>query len=237
VAQAVAQARPAIVAVNLGARGPLGGFHVLQALGRFPGPQEGLRLWAYVAPPQATKGVALGMVEWMTPPESADELVELFGRLGSRGARALSVGLDMQLLVGARKHITQRGVSLSMACDSKQAQELRDMVNPQIIVVDLDLPRGDGYRAIGRLAGDAKEPATWVLCGGAPPPAEAGSLVVSGAMERSSESFLALADLGRALRKATGAPSADGDETAKGARERSRERATTRGRRVGAPSR
>jgi chromosome segregation ATPase/CheY-like chemotaxis protein len=237
VAQAVASARPAIIAVNLGARGPLGGFHVLQALNRVPGAQEGLRLCAYVAPPQATKGVALGIVEWMTPPESADGLVELFGRLGTRGARALSVGLDMQLLVGARKHITQRGVSLSMACDSKQAQELRDMVNPQILLVDLELPRGDGYRAIGRLAGDAKEPATWVLCGGASPPAEAGSLVVSGAMERSSASFLNLADLGRALRKATGVRSADDDETTKGTRDRTRERATARGRRVGAASR
>jgi hypothetical protein len=228
VAAAVAN-RATVVVVNLSARGLLGGFHVIQAVRRaFPGSEP--RLWAYAAPPQATKGVAVGFVDWIPQPADGDALVAHLGQLGARGIRALSVGLDMQLLLSVRKQITQQGVSLSMACDSKQGQELRDMVNPQLLLVDLDLPRGDGYRAIGRLIGDTTGACTWVLCGGVPPPTEAGSLLVTGAMERAASSFHALCDLGRVCLQGLKTTPPVEDET--GVRARSRARPTTASARV-----
>ncbi len=88
------------------------------------------------------------------------------------------------------------------------------MVNPQTLLVDLDLPRGDGYRALGRLAGQPGRARTWILCGGVAPLAEAGSLVVSGAMERSRANFSTLSDLARAWRKDCGGTSAGADQPA-----------------------
>lgn len=211
VVREVREARGTVAGVNLGLRGAPNGFLLArQLLEAIPG----LRVWAYAAPPNASKGISLGFVEWLAQPVHRDQLVRVLARLGGRGTRALSVGLDMKLLLAVRKLLSQQGISLSMACDSKQGQELRGMVNPQTLVIDLDLPRNDGFRALGRLSGNHGALATWLLCGGATPPAEAGSVVVSGAMERSAASFVELSDLGKAwLRECTrgaGPPEGEG---------------------------
>jgi len=108
------------------------------------------------------------------------------------------VGLEMEGLLSAREQLARDGISLSMAWDSKQGQELLEVVSPSSVVVNLDLTRGDGYRTLGRLA-VAKRKHTWILCGGETPPAEAGSLVTTGATHGSAAKFLALPDVGSAL--------------------------------------
>jgi hypothetical protein len=104
----------------------------------------------------------------------------------------------MDGLLNAREQLARNGISLSMAWDSKQGQELLEMVHPSAVVVNLDLARGDGYRTIGRLA-VSKRRHTWVLCGGDTPPAEAGSLVTTGAAQGPDARFLSLPDVGSAL--------------------------------------
>jgi DNA-binding response OmpR family regulator len=221
--RAVADARATGVVINVGTRGVAGGFNLLRALRQA---NPALRVWAYAAPPNANKAIPMGFVEWLPHPVDRSQLVGALGQLGGRGTRALSVGFDMQLLLGVRKHLAQQGISLSMACDSKQGQELQDMVNPHAILVDLDLPRGDGYRAIGRLAGHGVSPTTWVLCGGGTPPAEAGSLVVTAVMERSASAVLKPADLAKICRKELLRGGDPGGSAGKG---RARARTTTGG--------
>ena len=218
------EADATVAAVNLGSRGAVSGFHVLHALRQ---EHPTLKLWGYVVPPNATKGIALGRIECLPDAVERQRLVEFLQRRARRGTRILSVGFEMQLLIGIRKQLGQSGISLSMACDSKQGQELRDMVNAEMHLVDLDLPRGDGYRAIGRLANGSQ--IVWLLCGGEAPPAEAGSLVATGAMERSAAAFLAPAELGHACLDEWGCDGAADDAASDKPRSRPRERATSTG--------
>ncbi len=230
VVRGVKEAEATVAAVNLGSRGGVSGFHVLHAL-RQENPT--LKFWGYVVPPNATKGIVLGRLECLPPVVERQRLVEFLLRLARRGTRILSVGFDMQLLLGVRKQLAQSGVSLSMACDSKQGQELRDMVNAEMHLIDLELPRGDGYRSIGRLAGTADFRVAWLLCGGETPPAEAGALVATGAMERSAAAFLAPAELGHACLEEWGCDGAPEDSASDRQRSRPKERvvstATNRG--------
>jgi hypothetical protein len=211
-----------VAAVNLGSRGAVSGFDVLHALRQ---ENPALKLWGYVVPPNATKGIVLGRLQCLPPALERQRLVEFLLRLARRGTRILSVGFDMQMLLAVRKQLAQSGVSLSMACDSKQGQELRDMVNAEMHLVDLDLPRGDGYRSIGRLAGAEGMRVSWLLCGGESAPAEAGSLVATGAMERSADAFLAPAELGHACLEEWGGDGALDDTASERSRSRTKERA------------
>jgi two-component system KDP operon response regulator KdpE len=52
-----------------------------------------------------------------------------------------------------RQALSRRRVSVSMAWDGKQAAELLTVVKPLAVVVDLDLPRRDGYAVIAALGG------------------------------------------------------------------------------------
>jgi hypothetical protein len=195
--RAVQKARATAACLNLGSRGD-GGFQVLRALGTGDAESD-VRTWAYMAPLQANKGIALGFLEWVSHGVDSDTLVDLLLDVCNRGSRVLSVGLEIEGLPTARARLKAEGVSLSMACDSKQGQELLDVVHPHAIVVNLDLPRGDGYRAIGRLAGTYPRP-VWILCGGKKAVAEAGSLVVTGAAQRvAADSFLTFADMAGAF--------------------------------------
>jgi chromosome segregation ATPase len=217
--------QPTVIAINLGARNAGGGFPLLQALAQ-SAISDDVKIWAYVAPPQATKAIALGFINWMAQPEDARSFVEPLARICGRSNRVLTVGLETDGLLGGRDLLKKHGLSISMAWDSKQGQELLEMVNPTTIVVNLDLPRGDGYRALGRLAGIELRH-RWVLCGGEGPLAEAASLVVTGATQRSAtEGFLKFADVATAMLADLDGPAEDAPG---GAAEQARTRARSSG--------
>jgi CheY-like chemotaxis protein len=167
----------------------------------------------------------------MPQPEDAKSFVEPLARICGRSNRVLTVGLETDGLLGGRDLLKKHGLSISMAWDSKQGQELLEMVNPSMIVVNLDLPRGDGYRALGRLAG-IEQRRRWLLCGGAEPLAEAASLVVTGATQRSAtEGFLKFADIATAmLEDLSGPAEATQGGAAEPTRPRSRSSSATSGR-------
>jgi CheY-like chemotaxis protein len=50
-----------------------------------------------------------------------------------------------------RQALARKGMSVSMAWDAKQALELLGVVRPHAVVVDLDLPRRDGFAITARL--------------------------------------------------------------------------------------
>jgi DNA-binding NtrC family response regulator len=51
-----------------------------------------------------------------------------------------------------RQAMARLGMSVSMAWDAKQATDLLTVVRPEVVVLDLDLPRQAGYGIIVRLA-------------------------------------------------------------------------------------
>jgi CheY-like chemotaxis protein len=68
-------------------------------------------------------------------------------------------------LISLRQALARQGLSVSMAWNAKQADDLLGMVKPQLAVVDLDLPQRDGYGIVARLAGMSPVP-TMVLVQG-----------------------------------------------------------------------
>src|SRR5438477_2931508 len=64
-----------------------------------------------------------------------------------------------------RQALARRGISVSMAWDAKQAADLLLIVRPEVVVVDLALPRRDGYAIVGRLANVEPAPSTLIVQG------------------------------------------------------------------------
>jgi len=62
------------------------------------------------------------------------------------------VGADVDALMSLRQALARKGLSVSMAWDAKQAADLLQVVRPEVVVVDLALPRRDGYGIVARLA-------------------------------------------------------------------------------------
>jgi DNA-binding NtrC family response regulator len=77
--------------------------------------------------------------------------------------------VDVDALMSLRQALAREGMSVSMAWDGKQARELLGVVRPELVVIDLDLPRGDGFAFVAQLA-HAAAPATAVLVRGVEDP-------------------------------------------------------------------
>src|SRR2546430_13292804 len=59
---------------------------------------------------------------------------------------------SVDALMSLRQALARKGLSVSMAWDAKQAADLLQVVRPEVVVVDLALPRRDGYGIVARLA-------------------------------------------------------------------------------------
>src|SRR5207253_7778470 len=73
-----------------------------------------------------------------------DAILEALGPHAGRGIRVVTAGADVDALMSLRQALARRGMSVSMAWDGKQASELVGGVRPEVMVVDLDLPRREG---------------------------------------------------------------------------------------------
>jgi DNA-binding NtrC family response regulator len=126
----------------------------------------GARFWGCIADGEAGLGLALMAVEPVIPPLEPDAILRKLGDYVYKGARMLTVGGDVDALMSLRQALARKGVSVSMAWDAKQAIEVMHQVRPDAIVVDLDLPKGDGY-AIVVAAASLLDPVPFmVLLGG-----------------------------------------------------------------------
>jgi DNA-binding NtrC family response regulator len=108
----------------------------------------------------------LTAVEPVIPPLEPDTILRKLGDYICKGARILTVGGDVDALMSLRQALARKGVSVSMAWDAKQSIEVMHQVRPDAVVVDLDIPKGDGY-AIVVSAASLLDPAPFmVLLGG-----------------------------------------------------------------------
>ncbi|MCW5888955.1 MAG: GAF domain-containing protein [bacterium] len=155
----IAAVEPERVIVNLAAPGALQAMMALRAAGC------SARFWGCIADPRAGHGLALGPVEPAVAPLDPDAVIETLGLYAGQGGRVVTTGADVDALMSLRQALSRRRVSVSMAWDGKQAAELLSVVKPLAVVVDLDLPRRDGYSVIAALG--AIEPIPYaVVVGG-----------------------------------------------------------------------
>jgi len=145
-AEQIAELSPARIVVNLLAPGALGALVAARAAGC------GARFWGCLANPGADRALMLGMVEAAESPIDPDDVVTTLERYAARGTRVVTVGADVDALMSLRQALARKGLSVSMAWDAKQAADLLQVVRPEVVVVDLALPRRDGYGIVARLA-------------------------------------------------------------------------------------
>jgi DNA-binding response OmpR family regulator len=152
-AEQVAAAHPVRVVVNVGAPGGLVQVAALRAHGvRAP-------IFGVVGAPGQERVIGIGAVEAVARPMSSDALVAAVERAAPRGARVFAAGRDAESLMKMRQTLAKQGLSVSMARDTKQIDELLAMVRPQVVVIDLELPMRQGYELIMRMATTAPIPA------------------------------------------------------------------------------
>jgi DNA-binding response OmpR family regulator len=137
---------PGRIVVNVAAPGALGHIVALRAHG-VTTPIVGV-----VAHPGSERIVGLRIVEAVPHPLAADALVAGVERAAPRGARVFAAGRDVEALMKMRQLLAKEGLSVSLARDTKQIDELLAMVRPQVVVIDLALPMRQGYELVLRMA-------------------------------------------------------------------------------------
>jgi two-component system alkaline phosphatase synthesis response regulator PhoP len=75
------------------------------------------------------------------------------GTMMSR-ARILLVDDDPELLEAVRIRLRSRGYEITTASDGVQATRLARQVLPDLVVLDIGMPGGDGHTVAGRLRSD-----------------------------------------------------------------------------------
>ena len=102
------------------------------------------------------RGVVLGTVDYLPEPFDPDACVSrLLGR-EEVVQRLLVVSDNVELMNDIRSAMARFKGSTSGALDGRQAFELASLVRPEYVLVDLALPRGEGFRLVARLRSDPK---------------------------------------------------------------------------------
>ena len=140
-AAVIAAADPVRIIANLSA-GSLNALGVLRKAGCTA------RFWGVVADPDQNYGIPIGVVEPVIPPLDPDIVIGKLGDYVKRGARIVTVGADVDALMSLRQALARKKVSVSMAWDASQAIDLIQQMRPDALVIDLDLPKQDGYRLV-----------------------------------------------------------------------------------------
>jgi len=134
------------ILVNLAVHGSLAAVSALREAGLTT------RFLAYIAAPGAERALRLGMIETTPSPMDPEVVLStLAGYIGT-GTRLLTAVADVDAVMSLRQAVSRQGVSVSMAWDSHQAQDLLAIIRPEVAVIDLDLPPRDGYRLLTGLA-------------------------------------------------------------------------------------
>jgi CheY-like chemotaxis protein len=159
VAECIADTRPGRILVNLAAPGALEACAALRAA------RPGARSWGCIADAAAGRALGLGLIDVSSRPLDAEGVLAALGDRATRGTRVVTAGADVDALMSLRQALARRGMSVSMAWDAKQAAELLAVVHPEVVVVDLELPRRDGYEIVAQLAAATLPPAAVLVPG------------------------------------------------------------------------
>jgi hypothetical protein len=144
VAAGVASARRARVVVDLGSSGGLEAIAAIRAAG------VAVPITGCVAVADRAAVVPLGPVETTPRSLDPDAVLALLAAHSGR-TRVLAVGGDPDRLLSVRQALTRAELSMSIAWDAKQADDLFRLVRPEVVIVDLGLPVRAGHRIALRL--------------------------------------------------------------------------------------
>ena len=129
-----------------------------------------------IAAPGAPNAILLGPVEAVARPPDPEALVTIISRYTSRGTRIVTAGKDANTFISVRQALTRVGMSVSIAWDAKQAEDLLPMVRPQVVVLDLALPPRGGCAIACSLADYKPTPLLVLIAGEAEPGDEFSAL-------------------------------------------------------------
>src|SRR5579885_2298800 len=124
------------------------------------------RIWGCIANPATDRGILLGMIEPALHPVDPEAILAALGAFVTRGGRAITVGGEVDGFMSLRPALSCQGISVTMAWDAKQVLDLLPVVRPQAVVVDLDLPRREGYAIAAALRAVSPPPHAILLGGG-----------------------------------------------------------------------
>lgn len=103
-----------------------------------------------------SRGFVIGPVDFFPHPFEADACASrLLGRPGGL-QRLLAVSEDVDTMGGLREVLGRVRCSTAIAFDGRQALDLVPMIKPEVVLVDLSLPRGEALRVVSRLRSDPK---------------------------------------------------------------------------------
>jgi hypothetical protein len=148
----LAELGPARVVVNLASAGALDALLSLRSAG-FAGP-----FWGCLADPASNHALPLRLIEPAARPLEPEAVVASIGRFAKKGTRVVTVGDDVEAFVSLRQALARDGLSVSMAWNGRQAEELFPVVRPTLVVLDLELPGKEAPGLVARLAGGRSAP-------------------------------------------------------------------------------
>jgi len=158
-AGAIAELDPARVVVNLAAPG------AMEAVAALRGAGSEAKVWGCIGVAGADRAVPIGVVEVAARPLDCDAILDILKGHTTRGTRVVTAGADVDTLMSLRQAMARLGMSVSMAWDAKQAMDLLTVVRPEVVVIDLDLPRQAGYGIMARLSMASPVPCAVVVPG------------------------------------------------------------------------
>jgi DNA-binding response OmpR family regulator len=118
-----------------------------------------------LVPPGVPRGLHLGFIEVASTPLDPDEIVAVLAPYATRGTRVLTAGADADAFISLRQALSRQGMSVSMAWDGKQASDLLQMVRPEVVVVDLDIPPRSGVSLLVELTASQTLPVLVLIPG------------------------------------------------------------------------
>lgn len=160
VTERLAEMEAARIVVNLAAPGALQTLAMVRAAG------STARFWGCVATPGSARALALGMIEPALRPIDPDAILAALGDHARAGTRVVTAGPDVDALMSVRQSMARERMSVSMAWDAKQAMDLLGVVRPEIVLIDLELPRRAGYAIVAGLTAVDPIPHAVLIPGG-----------------------------------------------------------------------
>jgi CheY-like chemotaxis protein len=115
---------------------------------------------AFTYATDGSRGFILGVVEYFPPPLDPAACASRILSVLPASPRVLVVS---EAVLGApelRAHLVRQGCTTSIAFDVRQALGLIPSVRPSLVLIDLNLPRGEGLRLAGRIR--AEDPNRYV---------------------------------------------------------------------------
>jgi CheY-like chemotaxis protein len=150
-AQALQGLSPVRTVVNLAAPNAV---HTIAAL-RAGGYMR--RFWGTIALHGSPLALPLGMVEALPRPFKVGSLFERMRGWVPQGGKIIGLSNRPEEFIPLRTALAREGFSVSLAWDATQAADLLGMIKADLVIVDLDMPRG-AHETVAALSSHAHVP-------------------------------------------------------------------------------